>query len=157
MTSIAEPERTTEAPEDEHKARRRAEAVDGAYARADAWGAMAAFLKANPRIAERCSIGSMDIVLCSVTLTDDPVAFIRSAAEAAVKHGLPVEAYTSGDGRWGGVALLVDMIRIHVYAEASTVMTSRVVGMVEKVERTLTFDLPVAAGFDPVASVDGER
>lgn len=137
MSIISSPEQITE---------RATSAINTAAEWARGWDAVAAFLTAHPDIAESVgtAVPSGEWALGCVSGHDDPASFIASAAQACVDAGGRVEQYRSV--RFGGVRLWFGPVYVQVYADLDQVFTRRVVGMVEQVEYTPTFDLPQAAG-----------
>lgn len=113
--------------------------VTEATAQAAGWGELAAFLSDHPEIAKRARIARV-YMLCYVGHLDDPASFMADAARACVDAGGRVEPYQSD--RFGGVNLWFGPVHLQVYADIDRVFTRRVTGVVDKVEYTLTFDLP---------------
>ncbi|GGK62262.1 hypothetical protein Sme01_04210 [Sphaerisporangium melleum] len=111
---------------------------------ADGWSRLAGFLEDHPEIAEGASVGSISSVMRYLSHhTEDPARFMVDASQACVDAGGRVEPDV--DGRFAGVKLSFGPVRVFVYTDAHRVATHRVTGTVEKVEYTLTFDLPEQA------------
>ena len=117
-----------------------------AYRYADGWTRLAAFLEDHPEIAERVEIGPTSrAAMCYLShRVENPARFMADAAKACVDAGGRVEQDVD-DGRFAGVKLIFGPIHIAVFTEAARVCATRVTGMVEQVEYTLTFDLPEQA------------
>lgn len=118
-------------------------AVTEAVALSAGWGRIAEFLTAHPEIAEGAGHdGGLRVLRCISTMAD-PLPFIASAAQACVAAGGRVEAHHSN---YGGVRLHFGPVHIYVYADLDKVFSSRVTGVVEKVEYAPLFDLPQQDG-----------
>jgi hypothetical protein len=108
------------------------------------WARVAEFLTAHPRIANHVGSVSAERMLCFVgARLPEPAAFMVDAAAACVASGGRVEPYITPE--FGGVLLCFGPVRIQVYTKRHEVCATRVTGMVEQVEYTLTFDLPEQA------------
>lgn len=107
------------------------------YARA--YEQVAAFLTANPDLAERANDDGRGRFLVSVGYTRDPVAEILSAAQRGREAGVQVTEHVSE--KFGGVKLHFGPVWLQVYASVDKVCQKVVVGMKPDVQYALSFDL----------------
>ncbi|MDH2424855.1 hypothetical protein [Sphaerisporangium sp. TRM90804] len=124
--------------------------VSEAAAMCRGWGDVAAFLAVNPKVAERAALDTgSHRMLAYLGEPVDAVEFMVTAARACVDAGGVVRQCRTKD--FGGVDLFFGPVHVHVYTEIDRVFAQRVTGMVEQVEYTLVFDLPVNAETPAVA------
>ncbi|MEV7013479.1 hypothetical protein [Streptosporangium sp. NPDC051022] len=107
---------------------------------AQAFQDIAAFLTANPRLAERATVRPNYVMIyVTALLKDDPVGFIMDAARLGLAAGARVEEYANQ--KFGGVHLHFGPVYVQVYTEAKLVCSQVVVGQVPDVRHALTFNL----------------
>ncbi|MFI6496825.1 hypothetical protein [Nonomuraea typhae] len=107
------------------------------YARA--FDQVAAFLAANPDLAERAMVHLAEYTHICVGSEDDPAAVIVDAARRGCEAGASVEEYAND--KYGGVKIHFGPLYVDVFADASRVCSKVVVGTVEDARYALVFDL----------------
>jgi hypothetical protein len=133
MTTIEQAETGTTPEAEQPKSV--AEALE--YARA--YEQVAAFLSANPDLAERATVYLARYTNIVPPYGEDPVAFIVDAAKRGREFGAPVEEWA--DGKHGGVKIGFGPLHVKVYTTADRVCSRVVVGVIEDVQYALSFDL----------------
>lgn len=116
-----------------------AKSVTTALEYAAAYDRVAAFLAANPDLAEHASFDGRDRFLIYVGLKGDPKDAILDFARICREAGVDVSKWTSA--RFGGAQAHFGPITVQCFADADQVCNRVVVGVVEDVQHALAFDL----------------
>jgi hypothetical protein len=106
---------------------------------ADAYDRVAAFLAANPDLAEHARFDGRDRFLIYAGIKGDPKDAILGFARICREAGIDVSEVASG--RFGGAQAHFGPITVQCFADADQVCNRVVVGVVEDVQHALAFDL----------------
>ncbi|MFI7125910.1 hypothetical protein ACIBQ1_09465 [Nonomuraea sp. NPDC050153] len=130
---------TSPAQTSETLASKQPTSVRDALEYASAYEQVAAFLAANPDLAEQATVHLARYTHIVPPADADPVAFIVDAAKKGREFGATIEEWA--DGKHGGVKIHLGPLYVSVYTTADRVCRKVVVGVIEDVKYALVVDL----------------